>query len=170
MLKNQSLNNGARYNVLNITFWRKFKKETGIDIEYRDFVSIIDVSNRKIKEKVLNNVTGFKLPENLGYLAMSAYKPKDRRIDYNSTKKLGKVVYHTNFHSNGLDAKVTWYTHQVAICKNIGTYRFIPDREFQKLKSAKLKEGKKYIQYHYSDFRIKKIKIDLDRLFFGDDK
>lgn len=166
MLKGGSLSNGDRYNFLNVSFWRRFKRENNIDIEYRDFMSIIDVSNRKIKEKVCNNVMGFKLPENLGYLAISAYKPKARKIDFNKTKKLGVTVYHTNFHSNGMDARIMWYTHKIAICRNIGQYKFVPDREFTHLKSSLLRSGKKYNIYSYDDFRMKRIRTNLDKLFY----
>lgn len=170
MLKNQSLRNGERYNFLNISFWRKFKKETGIDIEYRDFISIIDFSNRKIKEKVVNNISGFKLPEQLGYLAISKYKSKERKIDYNKSKQLNTKVYFTNFHSKGFDARIMWYINQIASCRNIHEYKFVPDREFTHMKSAQLKAGKNYNSYNYDDFKMKKIRINLDRLLYGSKK
>lgn len=168
MLKNQSLSNGPRYNCLTREFWRRFVRETGVEISKKDFMNIIETSNRKIKEKVVNNVLGFKLPENLGYLAITSYKPKKKKIDFNKTKKYGVTVYHTNFHSKGMDAKISWYTDQIAICKNIRGYKFTPDRDFTKMKSIKLKEGKVYPTYHYDDFRMKRIKINLDKLFYGE--
>lgn len=168
MVKGGSLTNGSRHNILNISLWRKFKRETGIEMEYRDFVSIIELSIKRIKYRILNNTSGFKLPSALGYMAVSRYKSKERKIDWNKTKILGKRVYHTNFHSHGYDARLVWYTKNIAHCRHADEYKFVPDREFQKMKSKKLIEGMKYNEYTYADFKSKKIRLNLDKLFYGD--
>lgn len=161
-----TLKTGPRYNFLNLKFYKQFLKDTGSTLSYKQFVEIIDRSNRKIKDKILNNTEGFKMPEVLGYMAISRYKPKPgtRKIDFGRSQQLGHTVYHTNFHSYGYDARVQWYTYQIAQCKNVEIYKFLPDKEFQSLKSDKLLQGKIYNEFKYEHFKLKKIKIRLNRL------
>ena len=61
---------GKRNTIVNTSFWRKFKEESGIDISYTDFRDIIWDSNKLISDTVIEDSTGFKLPEQLGYIVV----------------------------------------------------------------------------------------------------
>lgn len=161
-----TLKTGPRHNFLNLRFYNQFIKDTGSNLTYKQFVDIIDSSCRKMKNKIIDNTEGFKMPEVLGYMATSRYKPKPgtRRVDFGKSQQLGFTVYHTNFHSFGYNARIQWYTYQIAQCRNIEIYKFVPDKEFQALKSNRLIEGKVYNEFRYEHFKLKKIKIRLNRL------
>lgn len=167
MLKGKSLKNGDRVNILNIKLYRKFKRETGIDIEYRDFSTIISMSNKLIGQRIINNVVGFKLPAGLGRMFISEYKDKRKKIDWKRTKELGKYVYHNNFASGGRSARLVWIVRGVSNCKHVGEYKFYPDRNFTTLKSKALKSGKRYTSYNFETFYSPVIKKKLDKLLYG---
>jgi hypothetical protein len=164
--KGSNLKNGKRHNIVDKAFYRQFKRETGIEITYTEFVLIINTSNKAIQDKVINNISGFKLPESMGYLAVTRYKPKTgtRSIDWNKTKQTGSLCYHTNFHSNGYRPRILWLTDRLSSCRFISTYKFQSDRALSRGVSKQVFEGKIYNEFTYDDFKFRKIKINLDKL------
>ncbi len=159
--KNASLKNGPRFNVINKELHKQFILTTGINIPLKTFVSIINTSNEVIRRICTNNAQGFKLPETLGYIAVTRYQPKpgSRSIDWKKSRELGVRVYHTNFHSFGYKPKITWYADTLASCKNLNIYKFVPDRHFSRGVSAQVFAGKTYNELNYEHFKVKKIRL-----------
>ena len=44
----------------------------------------------------------------LGAFYLTAYKSDKKIVDFGMTKKLGKTVYYTNFHSNRVRYRISW--------------------------------------------------------------
>lgn len=44
----------------------------------------------------------------IGLFYLTAYKSNKKLVDFGMTKKLGKTVYHTNFHSNRVRYRILW--------------------------------------------------------------
>ena len=81
-------------------------------IPYSTFRGIVDKLNDSILS-VLQNGQNYKLPCSLGTVQIVKYKPKEYNkhslsIDFNESKKLDKMVYHLNEHSNGYKYRLHW--------------------------------------------------------------
>jgi hypothetical protein len=164
--KGSSLKHGDRTQTLDKSMWKKYVEETGSNISWADFKSIVSTSNELISQRVLHNVQGYKLSESLGYIAVKRYKakPGKRSVDFKRSKELGTIVYHTNFHSHGYKARITWYTAKVSNCKYINIYKFIPDRAFQRGLGKMMLSGKIYNDNGYEYYKAKKINLNFNRL------
>jgi len=44
----------------------------------------------------------------LGMFYLTAYKSSKKLVDFGMTKKLGKTIYYTNFHSNRVRYRISW--------------------------------------------------------------
>lgn len=155
------LKNGPRFNVINKELHSQFVLTTGIQIPYDTFVTIINTSNEVIRRMCTTNIQGFKMPESLGYIAVTRYQPKPgaRSIDWKRTRELGTRVYHTNFHSFGYKPKISWYMDTLVSCSNMNIYKFVPDRNFSRGVSAAVTAGKTYNELSYEHFKTKKIRL-----------
>lgn len=163
--KGTTLKTGSRLAIVNPKFYRQFIKETKIDIDYKKFSEIIQLCNEVSALKVLENTSGYKIPENMGYLAVNRYKSKKRSIDYKKTKEFGTIIYHTNFHSYGYKSRVQWFSSQIVHCKFHQIYKFIPERKMSRELGKRMKSGKVYNEFNYSHFKLKKIRLNLEKKF-----
>lgn len=159
--KNSTLKNGPRYVTCTKELYKRFIEETKQQITYKEFTTIINTSNEVIKNICLNNTQGFKMPENLGHMAISRYKPKIgvRSIDWKRSKETGVRVYHTNFHSFGYKARISWYIDSLSKCGNLEVYKFIPERFFSREVATYILAGKVYNELCYDDLRVTKIRL-----------
>lgn len=89
-------------------FKEKYPKS---QIDYKTFITILKASTLAIRDSVLDNPLGFKLPYSLGYIAVDKFENKKnyRIIDWPNTLKLGRHVPLTNFHSFGHIYKIKLY-------------------------------------------------------------
>ena len=81
-------------------------------IPYSTFRNIADKLNGSILS-VLYNGQNYKLPGSLGNVQIVKYKPKGYNkgslsIDFNESKKLDKMIYHLNEHSDGYKYRLYW--------------------------------------------------------------
>lgn len=161
-----TLKNGPRYNVVDVKLWKKYVKASGNNISYATFKNVIVKSNDLIRTKVLDNVSGYKMSESLGYIAVKRYKPSPgtKSIDFNKSKIHGVKIYHTNFHSYGYTGRIVWFTAKLSTCKYINLYKFIPDRDFQRGLAKRILAGKIYNEFGYDHFKARKIRVNLNRL------
>lgn len=163
--KGTKLKTGERLRVVNPSLFQKFKTlYPNIDISYTQFVKIINQGNEVSAAKVLDNTAGYKIPEHMGYLAVTRYKSKKRNVDFKRTKELGQTVYHTNFHSYGYTGRIQWFSSQIVRCKFHQIYKFIPERKVSRELAKKIKAGKVYNEFDYSHFKQKKIRINLNKI------
>jgi hypothetical protein len=115
------------------------------EAEYRNIIKGVNIS---IKDNVLTTRDGVELPEELGYLVLTAYKSKKRLLDKGSSEKYGTKIYHTNLAADGLNVKVTYSNDRMKYkLVNRELWGFIPARTF-KLDVSKVfkKDWKKFIQ------------------------
>lgn len=159
---NTTKNTGDTKNINIKSLWKNFCKENNIELDYNTFRSVIDTSNLRIQNYIINNTSGFKFPEAMGYSIISMYKPKGKgtlSIDWIKTKEVGKLVYYTNFHSNGLKGKIQWITSYLAKCRNLALYKFIPERKFMRSTAKEIQEGKFYLQKGFEQFKPFIVKV-----------
>ena len=159
--KNSQLRNGPRHNIVCKELYNRFILSTKDNISYNQFVSIINYSNNKIKDIIISNIQGFKLPEQLGYIGVTMYKPKPgkHKIDWQKTKLAGTKVYYTNFHSYEWIPRTSWYTDSLSSCRNLNVYKYIPDRAFTRQLAKGVLEGKMYNELKLDYFKVKKIRL-----------
>lgn len=127
----------------------KYNKEISIT----DYKKIISETASTIRDEVINNAIGFKLPNALGYLCVIKFEQKDsyRVIDWGKTHTTGKTIHNMNLHSFGNMFKIKLfknsYYHQF---KN---YAFVAHRIFKRQLAKQIKSGKQnYLPLDYSYF------------------
>lgn len=78
---------------------------------YKQYIEVLKESTVAIHDHILDNPLGFKLPYNLGYIAVHKFKAKDDQtaVDWVNTRKLGRRIPLTNMHSFGYMYKIKYY-------------------------------------------------------------
>lgn len=160
--KRGKLKTGPRKNILNVRYASKIIKELGLEdsgLSPLDVINIIKESNSEIKSLIIDNVEGYKLSHNLGYIIMNAVEFEKKKIDYKRTKELGVKVYHLNPH--GQNANPQWENYNICKNKLIHNYSFVPNKKFNKEKTQSLKKGKIYSSvpknyFYYLTYKMNK--------------
>lgn len=125
---------------------------------YEEFITILKESNKDIREHILENPIGFKLPYNFGYMAVDKFKGLSHyvAIDWVNTRKLGKRVPLTNFHSFGYFYKIKLFKNPKI--KPLFIYKMDPHRVINRMLAKRIKAGKNYLSidksYYSKRFRI----------------
>lgn len=101
-------------------------------VDYKTFRAIINEYFEYLRDEIIENGKEVRLPCRLGHLSIVKHKPKEYsgkslRIDYAETKKIGKVVYHLNEHSNFYKYRYYW-NKQNMLNKNKTKYQLIMTR------------------------------------------
>lgn len=131
--------------------WKDFNKENkplAKKIGIRGFYKIIMTSNTKIKEAIIDNPNGVKLPNRLGWLGVLKKKPlmdnvKNLKVDWKRSKDLGYKIYHMNSHSDNFTYKIYW-DKKGAILSNVTLYVFTSCRNLQRDLAKAVFKGKEY--------------------------
>lgn len=101
-----------RENYINRNEYLLFKnKYPDTKITYEIFINTLKESTSAIKEHILTNPLGFKLPFNIGYIAVDKFKAKAHyvAVDWVNTRRLGRRIPLINLHSFGYMYKVKFY-------------------------------------------------------------
>ena len=107
------------------------------EIEYKVFRAIIDDYFRYLRDELIENGKEIKLPCRMGTLQIVKHKPKtyditgkrrSLRIDYGESKKLGKMVFHLNEHSNGFKHRFLW-SKKAMLTTNKTKYQLVMTRD-----------------------------------------
>lgn len=149
--KDTKLKYSGRSIFLSKELWRKYKKETGDKIEWKEFKQIILASNEEIKNWVLKDPSGFKFPGNIGTLSVNAFKPtKNRPIN-------GQKIQYHNLHTHGNVYKIQLFYNVRKDRDRSGCWGFDAERKFKREFASILKSGKfpNYNSYAQDHFRIK---------------
>lgn len=164
--KGTKLKAGDRLRIVGPKLYKEFcRANPDIEVSYTQFSDIINKANEISATRILDNTSGYKMPENMGYMAVTRFKPKGRRVDFKRTKELGMTVYHTNFHSFGYSPRIQWFSSQITRCKFSQIYKFLPERSMSRGASKRVKEGKVYNEFNYTHFKVKKLRLNLDKKF-----
>lgn len=86
---------------------------------------VFEVASKRLIDKHKVKLYG------IGVFKIMSYKSDKKIVDFGSTKKLGKTVYYTNFHSNRVRYKIIWGGHLRSLYYNFKPYRFL-NRELAK--------------------------------------
>lgn len=149
-----------RINYTNKQSYKNFlEKNPNTKITYKQFVDILKLSNSKINNYILNNELGFKLPNNLGYIAVSKFKQKNtyKVIDWKNSNKLNKIIPLLNFHSFGNMYRIGLFKN--SSLRALQAYKFNAHRLLKRELAKKIKSGKDYYELD-RNFFSKRFKID----------
>jgi hypothetical protein len=123
------------------------------NISYEEYISVLKESSACIQNFILNNELGFKLPLNLGYIAVDKFKPSRtyKAIDWPATLRLGRHIPLTNFHSFGHAFKIKLFKNPKS--KPLEAYVMKAHRLLNRALGKKIKSGKEnYINIDRSYF------------------
>lgn len=144
----------GRVGFINRKTYNEFIKDNPTStITYENFIKVLKESSIVIRDYVLNNELGFKLPYELGYIAVDKFKPSKSHIsiDWVNTKRFGKKIPLTNLHSFGNVYKVKLYKNPKI--KPLMGYKMTAHRILKRLIAQKVKSGKaRYIPLETSYF------------------
>lgn len=119
-------------------------KDSIYDVDYKTYVYIVETYYKALVEYVLNGGV-YKLPFKMGNLLIVKYRPRKRTatntpIDWFNTVKYGKLIRHTNDHSNYFKFLINWDKKSCRVI-NKTLYRFVPTRDFKRTLATKIKAG-----------------------------
>lgn len=138
---NQNLIRG-RVGFINRIYYNKFvEKNPSTTITYEQYISVLKQSTILIRDFILGNELGFKLPFNLGYIAVDKYKCSKNyvAVDWVNTRKLGRIIPLTNFHSLGYGFKVKLFKN--SRIKPFQGYAMNAHRVIKRMLAKNIKEG-----------------------------
>ena len=90
----------------------------------------------------------YNLPFGLGVLYLDSFKLKGNKVDFGATRKVGKVVYHQNLHSDGRTYKLKWDKFSNRF-KNKKLYKFKLTRTHSRNLCSLIKQNKIKIFKYY---------------------
>lgn len=117
-------------------------------LTYLQYSTIIKRFNEAIVNHLLSG-RDFKMPFNLGKLCIrkkQIYITEEKRymkIDFQATKKAGKVVYYLNDHSNNFYARFVWLRGNLL---HRSYYQFTPARGPKRMLAKKMIAGQDYLE------------------------
>lgn len=115
-------------------FSTKFSNNTNLRVTFKTYNNILNDMFALIRYDLLYKGTQFSVPCNLGVIGLRKkemqigflHHTNRLKIDWNTSRKVGKVMYHTNDHTNNFRYK--WHWHYT----NKNYYKFIPCREMKR--------------------------------------
>lgn len=151
---------GNRVGFVNKKAHKEFVKKTGSAITVEQYKEIINESLLEIREYILENELGFKLPANLGYIAVNKFKQLDDYvvIDWQSTKKYKKVIPVVNLHSFGYMFKIQFFKNKSI--RPLDVYFMNAHRHFKRALSKKIKAGEQNYMKLDNSFFTKRFRIN----------
>lgn len=120
---------------------------------FKVFKTILKELNEGIRDKILQNSEDIHLPCGLGRIRIKKRKMtfnKEReklKVDWATSRKLKKTVYHLNDHTNGNRYRWFWYKRtNFFFNQQLKPYAFIPSRENKRAlaKILKTEKGRDY--------------------------
>lgn len=150
--KGSTLKNSDRNYIFDKLFYESLKKD-GITLSRQECSDAIRTSTSIIASIIKNDLEGFKLPNGLGYIAASKFKPKTPSIDWKETKKAGKRIHHLNLHTLGYSVGVFWYRVGRITNNSLNeVYKFKAWTTLSRAISKAFREGKNYKDWTIADF------------------
>lgn len=151
--KGSQLKCGHRNYIFGKKFYDTLTQKYNVVLTRKQCSDVIRDANKIIADLIRDELDGFKLPNGIGYLTVTKFKPKKDPIDWQKTKELGKYVYHLNFHSFGYCPRVCWYrVGRIRQTSLSDVYKFESWTTLGKEVSNAFKNGKQYMHWDTSDF------------------
>lgn len=151
-----------RINYSIAKYYEEFKEQNpNTKITAKQYVEILKESNRLIAVAILENPQGFKLPNNIGYIAIDKYKVREKKpIDWTTTHKLKKLTFLTNLHSFGYIYRIRLYKNPSKT--NLDLYVFKAQRLLKRSLAQKIFAGK---EYEHIDRTAFSRRFSIDKIF-----
>lgn len=113
------------------------ERDTVYDVGYKKFRSILSDYFKYISEEVIINGKEFKFPCRMGTLQVVKHRPKNYnskslRIDFGTSKQLGKKIFFLNEHSDGYKYRFH-YCKKNCLTENKSKYQFVATRANKRL-------------------------------------
>lgn len=124
------------------------EEESPYNVDYNTFVSLCSEFYKEISEHILNGGIYF-LPYRMGNISVIKRLPKKMTKfalspDWETTAKIGKLVMHTNDHSNYYKYRFHWSKKDCYV-KHKTYYRLVFTRKNKRTLAQKIKSG----EYEY---------------------
>lgn len=115
-------------------------------VSWQDYKSICNDMFKEMSRRILEEAAEIQLPFRLGSVYIVKKLPKtwttkSLRVDFCSTMKYGKTIYHLNDHSNGFKFRFKWNKSK-ALVKNKSFYVFKATRGNNRELASLIKSGK----------------------------
>lgn len=145
---------GDRDYIFSPEFYKEILvKEKGVELSYKDCKAIIEHSNKIVADCITDEIDGFKLPCGFGYIVPMRYEATKPATNWKETKRLGKIVYHTNMHTDGYSCKIQWFrVGRVSNSHFNEVFKFKSYKSLSQKVSVAFKNGKPYADWLLSDF------------------
>lgn len=128
--------------------YNKYLKEDDcMDITEQEFKKAAKLIFNSIIDDIISGKR-HSLPYSMGVLYLDKFKLKGLKIDFGATRKLGRKVYFTNFHSNGETFKLKWSKPSTKF-KNKKLYKFRLTRRHSRKISSLIRDNKIKIVKQY---------------------
>lgn len=116
-----------------ISYQNYITKNTLYDIPFVKFKEVLLEYFKYLRDEIMLNSKEVKLPCRLGTLQIVKHQPKEftgksLRIDYKSSKELGKIIYFLNEHSSNFKYRFYW-SKKDCLVKNKSQYQFVATRQ-----------------------------------------
>lgn len=147
------INRKSYLEFIKTSYYQKYISNGNPPISYEEYIQTLKDSNAEIVEQILNNELGFKLPNNLGYIAINKFKQKKDYVvtDWQNSKKFSKFIPQLNLHTMGYMFKIKLFKNNNI--KPLRVYFMQSHRTFKRELAKRLKEGKqKYLELDNSYF------------------
>jgi hypothetical protein len=124
---------------------------TFFDVEYKVYRQACEMFNKMIVDKILLKAEEFVVPYRLGTIRIKkkkmSFKEKSKlKVDWKTTKEVGKVVYHMNDHTDNYRYGWKWDKTN-AIVKNKKYYSFEATRSNKRRLASLLKDRFSGVDY-----------------------
>jgi len=160
---------GERHKVCNTELFKRFKqKHSNVKISYKDFYRITSEANLKIQDCIINDPSGFKIPLNIGYLAIQKFKPTHRLINHIQRRITGRTIFNLNLHTFEWMYTLKWFkTTESRLTSNLHCYQFKASRAIKARlgKLLKTEGGAKYVTYETKHFYSRKLLEKINKNF-----
>lgn len=123
-------------------------------VSQKVYLKVLRAYNKMITDAILNESETLKLPSGLGYLRIIKKKIRFNEdtkknvlsVDWNTSLKINKIVYHLNKHRDGHRYKWYWNKTKMKITNGVA-YRFNPTRQLSR-RLAKILKTDRSIDYY----------------------
>ena len=112
---NRSANKTKSYTIASFynSYLNDIEQDTIYDIDYNKYRSIVTDYFKYLQKQLIEEGKCIKLPYRMGTLQIIKSRPKhldkrSLRIDYQSTKQTGKLIFLLNEHSDGFKMRALW--------------------------------------------------------------
>jgi hypothetical protein len=90
------------------TIPHKHEPKHKFHLEEEQYMNIVRTFNKLLFEHLVKTGEEVQLLSKLGKHVVAKYRPKNKKIDFNATKKYGRTIYHRNYHTDGYAVKFMW--------------------------------------------------------------